>query len=293
MAFLTQALRLGVHGMVRLASGGMLVCVSGALLRAEEEGAPFECVLRFEGFRKPARQGFTRDAKGRVFLAQYALNHARGLTMHLWRSDDDGRSFQAIHRFEPGSIRHIHFVQEDPEDGSLWMGTGDADAESAIYRSSDGGSSWDVVGRGSQEWRAIGLAFRPDGIYFGTDAGSDAGHYANRILRLDRRRGTLEELGRLQGPVHAITTTRRGDVLLATGVEGGANETDCLVHLWHTADGERWQEIASWASGRQPRRVQYAVAHFVAGQSSCDTLYVALRGVQAMPLGFMEAQLVT
>ena len=195
----TLGLRLGVHGVVRLASGALLVCVSGGLLRGGE-GGPWQTVMEFEGFRKPARQGLAQDRKGRIFLAQYARNHNRAQAMHLWRSEDDGRSFQVLRRFEPGEVRHLHFVQEDPVDGSLWLGTGDRSDESSLRRSTDGGETWDVVGRGSQKWRAMSLAFLTDAIYYGTDAGSDSPEYTNQIVRLDRRTGEAVEVRARPGP---------------------------------------------------------------------------------------------
>lgn len=284
------ALRLGIHALVPVASGGYLLCVNGRLARTNTDGG-FDTVMRFQEFHKPAREGLMRDRKGRIFLAQYARNPQRELSMHIWRSDDDGLHFEPIHCFEPGQVRHIHFVQEDPLDGSLWMGTGDRDDESGIFRSSDGGDSWEEVGRGAQDWRAISLAFRPEAIYFGTDAGNDVHDYTNRILRLDRRTGRLDEVQRIQGPVHGVTTLADGSVLIATALEGGVNEADDRAHLWHSADGEAWREIASWQDGRQPRRVQYGVAHFVPGQSQQDTVYVVLRGLAGMSLGYLEARI--
>jgi hypothetical protein len=55
------------------------------------------------------------------------------------------------------------------------LGTGDADPECRLLRSTDRGESWETVGSGSQLWRAVGITFRPDAVFWGTDAGSDAG----------------------------------------------------------------------------------------------------------------------
>jgi len=286
----TQGFRLGVHAVARLNPEAILVVVNGRLLLGDR--GRFHTVLKFDGFRKSARDGLLVDGRGRIFVAQYARNLDRRLPIRLWRSTDGGASFEVVHRFDPGVVRHIHFVREDPFDGCLWMGTGDSDRESGLYRSQDGGESWEVVGHGGQEWRAISLAFRPEAIYWGTDAGSDAGDYTNRILRLDRADGCLKEQARVQGPVHGVATTRGGGVLLATGVEGGENEIDSRVHLWFSEDGHRWSEIASFARGRQPRRVQYAVAHFVPGQEHHDTLFLVMRGVAGMALGYLEGRIV-
>lgn len=285
-----QALRLGVHGLLPLSSGALLASVSGRLLRSDD-GRVWEPVLQYEGFRKPARQGLLADHNGRVWVAQYALNPARNIPIRLWRSDDDGRTFQVGHCFEPGRVRHIHFIQLDPHDGSLWMGTGDRDQESALYRSSDGGGTWTAVGQGSQQWRAIALAFREDAVIWGTDAGLDAAKYGNRIMRLDRQTGQVSEGPALQGPVHGITTTADGGVLMATGIEGGANETDARVHVWYSTDGQNWRQIAQFHRGLQPTRVQYAVCHFAPDQSVSARTFLVLRGVLAASLATIEVQI--
>lgn len=289
VALVGQALRLGLHHVVPLPSGALLACTSGRLLR-RHDGQGFAQVLAL-GFRKPTRTGLTVTRQGTVWLGEYSLNPDRRRPSRVWRSDDDGRTFQVAHTFAPGQVRHVHFVQEDPHDGALWLGTGDADAESAVYRSADGGRTWDVVGRGGQQWRTLGLCFSPEAVLWGTDAGTDAGTYANRLVRFERASGRVDELQRVQGPVHAATTLPGGGMLFATGLEGGANETDGRVHLWHSPDGQICREVASFADGPQPRRVQYAIAHFAPGQPDHARIFIGLRGVAGMAQGIVEVRL--
>lgn len=293
LPWLSQAARLGVHGVLPLASGTLLAVVRGRLLR-RPAGSSWRTAMRFVQFNKPTRTGLCADADGRVYLAQYALNPDRALAIHLWRSDDDGQTFGIAHRFAPGANRHIHFVQLDPLDGSVWIGTGDSDHECALYRSTDCGHTFDEVGGGDQRWRAIAVAFLPDAVVWGTDAGRDAPHFSNVAVRLDRKTGLLHEVAALQGPVHGVTATAGGDVLLATGLEGGRNERDDRVHIWRGKGGSEFTEVASMPAGWQPKRVQYPVAHFVPGQaqSSDEPIAVVLRGVRGMALGTVEVRLV-
>ena len=85
----------------------------------------------------------------------------------------------------------------------------------------------------------------------------------------------------LQGPTHGVTATKDGAIWLTTGVEGGHNELDRRVHIWQSADDMQWRELASFAAGMQPRRAQYAVAHFPAGAPMGDDIWMGLRGVMA------------
>jgi hypothetical protein len=289
-SWLAAGLRLGVHGLLPLPSGALLVSVSGAILRSDD-GRQWTPVLRHPGMRKPARHGLTLDGSGRVWIAQYALNHDRSQPMHVWRSEDDGRTFRIAERFAAGVVRHIHFVQEDPHDGRLWLGTGDRDAECRLQASGDGGRTWRVEGSGRQDFRAVGLAFTADGVYWGTDAGIDAEDYPNRLLRRRRDDGAVEELSRVPGPVHGITALANGGLLASTGVEGGRNEADQHVHLWHSRDGRRWREVWRVRRGLQPRRAQYAVAHFAAGQATTARTFVVLKGTAAAQLATVEIAL--
>lgn len=287
--WLTMAARLGVHQATQLPSGTLLVGVSGRLLRRERQGW-WQTALRYDGFRKPTRAGLLVDRQGRAWVAQYAMNRDRSQPIRLWRSENDGKEFAAVRTFGPGEVRHIHFIQQDPIDGALWLGTGDRDSESAIWRSPDG-QDWQQVGGGSQLWRAMGLGFTPDAVVWGTDAGLDAPHFDNALVRWSRASGELTVEQSVQGPVHSVATLPDGRVAASTGCEGGGNERDNRVHLWLRETGGTWRELASWRKGPQPPRVQYAVGHLVAGQERCDDLWLQLRGTAAMPLGFVRLRI--
>ena len=284
-ALLSQALRLGIHGVVPLGDCALLVVGTRRLWRVE--AGRWQESLAFD-FRKPARLGVLRTRDGSVFCAEYTLNPKRDRPIRLWRSDDDARSFQQIFAFPIGQVRHIHFIQQDPVDGSLWLGTGDRDAESAIWRSTDNGATWQKVGGGDQRWRAIGVAFLHDAVVWGTDAGCDAGTFQNVAVRWDRQTQQLTSHTPLPGPVHGVTALPDGSVLLGTGCEGGVNETDRRVHLFVSDNGQSYREVASFSTGLQPKRAQYPVLHFAHGQEHNDRIWLIGRGLLAGPLLSME-----
>ena len=284
---LLQTLRLGVHGVLPL-EGAQLVVSSGQLGRLQD--GLYREQLRLD-FRRPARLGVLRTRAGKVFCAEYTLNPRRDRPIRLWRSDDDGHGFAQVFAFPAGQVRHIHFVQQDPVDGSLWLGTGDRDAESAIWRSTDDGVSWQLVGGGDQRWRAIGLAFLADAVVWGTDAGVDADTFQNVAARWDRQTQTLQTHTPLPGPVHGVTALPDGRVLLGTGCEGGANERDRRVHLFCSDDGRAFREIASFRGGLQPKRAQYPVLHFAQGQESSERVWLIGRGLLAGAIVSMEIAL--
>ncbi|MCO4761180.1 MAG: hypothetical protein KC502_06725 [Myxococcales bacterium] len=277
------ALRLGIQTARALGDDAIIAATQKGCWRGQTSpGEPirWSCVLPFDAASHTTRRGLLVHGE-RVWLTEYARNPRRTRPIRLWRSDDGGRHFESIFRFSPGKIRHIHFIQRDPFTGDLWLGTGDNDAECGLYRSTDAGASWGLVHGGSQHFRAVGLAFLPDAIVWGTDAGRDAGHVRNQIIRLERSGGQPQQLCWLQGPAHGIGVAPDGDVWLATGVEGGANEHDSRVHVWHGRGGHSWTEVASFARGLQPLRGQYAIGHFADGHPQQEHMWLGLRGVLA------------
>jgi hypothetical protein len=77
--------------------------------------------------------------------------------------------------------RHIHLICKDPYTGDLYVGTGDSDEESAVYRSSDGGHHLQRIGGGSQMWRTLSFFFTKDYVFWTTD--SDHPQYISRLHR--------------------------------------------------------------------------------------------------------------
>jgi hypothetical protein len=286
-----QYKRYGIHILQKLKSGRILAATGNTLYYSDDENMAFHPVTGVGSFFEGPSYPLVEDSQGRVFFGQYILNRNRSQVIILWRSDDGGKNFNAVYQFEPGKVRHIHFVSEDSFDGSLWMGTGDVGEEPGMYRSTNGGESFEVIGQGSQQWRSTGIVFRPEGAYWGTDAGCDAGNYRNRIVRWNRSAGKLEKLMEVQGPVQGMTTTPNGGILMSTIVERGENETDDSVHFWYSPDGMTWKHFAAWQRGSQPDRVRYGRGMLVSNQHQSKDIYLVLHGIRGCAFGHMVARL--
>jgi hypothetical protein len=267
-----QFFRLGIHQLWPLPGGVFLVVVRKRIFLVEPTSGKVDLVFRFLRGNKPAHRGVCVTEDGCVFIGEYVMNHDRKHPISLYRSLDCGKTFKTNYTFEPGVVRHIHFVQWDPFACCLWMGTGDADEECRLFKSTDRGDSWNLVGGGSQFWRAVGVAFRPEALYWGTDAGSDAGEHQNYVMRLDRKTGVLDQLIQIQGPCHGTATLKNGTIIVSTGVEGGVNEKDKYAHLWVSREGSSWQEVACFRKDIYPYIVQYGILRFPHGLEMCEDL---------------------
>jgi len=271
-------LRLGVFHLVRLSDDRFLTIVRKRAYLVDPSGEA-QLSFRFERGNKPANKGVCVTPSGDIFVAEYAVNRGRNLPMLLHRSRDGGKTFQAVHEFRPGDVCHYHFVQWDCYGNCLWMGTGDTDDECMLYKSADGGDNWKKVGGGNQLWRAVGLAFRPEAVYWGTDAGWTAGTHPNYVMRFERNTGAIEKVMEVQGPCHGNTTLRNGTLLISTGVERGKNEKDRYAHLWASRDGIAWEELTRFKKDLWFRNLQFGVIRFPVGLENSDTLTFTCMGL--------------
>lgn len=114
---------------------------------------------------------------GTTYLGEYPLDTAA--TPRVLKSTDRGRTWSVATALS--DARHVHSVQFDPYTDDCWVTTGDTDAAARIGRLQ--GDGIDVVGGGSQEWRAVELAFTPSAVLWGMDC---AYAETNTVFRLPR-----------------------------------------------------------------------------------------------------------
>jgi hypothetical protein len=276
---LRHLLRLGIHHFWPLPNGEFLAVARKKLYHLDANNRA-TLSMRFSRGNKPASKGVCVTPNGSVFVGEYAQNPGRSLPVFLYRSDDMGRSFKPILEFAPGDIRHIHFVQWDPIAQCLWLGTGDADSESRLYKSVDNGNHWELIGSGSQFWRAVGLCIHPDALFWGTDAGCDTGEHPNCVMRMDRKTSQVTRVLQLQGPCHGNAVLKDGTLLVSTGIEGGRNEVDLSAHLWASRDGTSWDEVASYKKDFWPKIIQFGVIRFPNGLEKSDNIIFNCMGLQ-------------
>lgn len=265
----SQLLRVGIHHLLPLKNGNLLVTVKRKTYIIDEFG---EIKNVFEGYQgnKPVHQGVCVTPDGTIFFGEYVLNPNRDMEVKLYRSMDNGMSFQVVKVFAPKEIRHIHFIKWDKYEKCLWMGTGDYgenNHECCMFRSEDNGESWQLIGQGSQDWRAIGVCFTEDYLMWGTDAGScpDTVHF----IRMSRKTRQIEVVGDFEGPCHGCASYKDGRVFFSTGVEGGENEKDRYSRMKELQDGKT-VDVLKLKKDIWPLILQYGVMRFPLGSDACN-----------------------
>lgn len=275
----SQLLRIGLHHLLPLKNGNILVTAKCKTYILLPDGKVVNLFQSYQG-NKPGHQGVCVTPDGAIFFAEYLLNPKRDHDINLWRSTDNGMTFQIVKTWPAGDIRHLHFVKWDEYEKCLWLGTGDYGengAENRLYRSADNGETWELIGQYSQDWRAIGVCFTPDYLLWGTDAGScpDTVHF----VRMDRKTRQIDILEDFEGPCHGCASYQDGRVFFSTGVEGGVNEKDRYARLKEWKDGHcetLWkQEKDCW-----PLIVQYGVMRFPLGSDRCNRVVFTALGLK-------------
>lgn len=276
---LTQGTRNDIRILLPLQNGNLLVSAKRKVLIYSPEGEIVNVWTDFQG-NKPGHQGACVTPDGTIFFTEYLLNPNRDHDIKLWRSKDNGMTWQVVKTWPAGDIRHLHFVKWDCYEKCLWLGTGDYgenDSESRLYKSKDNGDSWELIGANSQDWRAIGVCFTKNDLVWGTDAG----HCPDKVhfVRMNRETQQLEIIADLEGPCHGCASYADGKVIFSTGVEGGENEKDRFARLKEYKAGEivnHWQLRKDFF----PMILQYGVMRFPLGTDNCSRVVFTTMGLQ-------------
>lgn len=269
-----QLLREGIHHLVPLKNGNVFLTTKRKSYTVGQDGSVKSIFTGYVG-NKPGHQGVCVTPDGTVFFGEYSVNLDHKNETKLYRSIDNAMSFQAVLVF-PKNVRHIHFIKYDPYERCLWLGTGDADAECHLMRSTDNGDTWETVGTGNQDWRAIGLCFTQDALVWGTDAGSVPDQ--NHIIRMDRKTRQIEVIANAEGPCHGCAGYNDGRVFISTGVEGGENEQDRYARLKEFRNNTVIDLIKT-KKDIIPLILQYGVMRFPLGTENTDKVVFTMMGL--------------
>ena len=234
--------RAAVHHVVPLPDGSLVVFAYRTIYRVDSAGS---CtgLSALHG----SRPLWVCAHDGAVYYGEYRANR-EGSPVHVWASRDGGATWTAVHRF-PG-VRHVHGVFRDPYDDALWITTGDSDEASGIWRTRDGFATVKRVAGGTQQTRAVQLLFTPTHVHFGSDAPAGANH----LYRFRRADKAIERLQRVQGPVY-YGCRAGGRLFFSTACEPPTLRATHDVGVWSSADGERWQPVATFRKDRWPARL--------------------------------------
>lgn len=177
------------------------------------------------------------NTDGTLYFGEYFANMEKN-PVHIYKSSDEGLTWETCYTFPQGNINHVHGIFLDPYTNKMWFATGDRENECIIGYTDDGFKTVTEVFRGGQDYRTCVLFFYKDFIVYGTDS-----QYQKNVLKSFNRQ-TLEitQLQEVQGPV--IKGTQFGNTaMISTDVEPSEVNKTKNAYLWITRDGLHWEEL--------------------------------------------------
>jgi len=254
----------GFHALTILQSGAMIAAVPGAIIQLAPKSERFEISHAIARGTRPLNLCAT--PQGRVYWGEYFDNRERD-EVHIYGSYDGGLSWQIVHTFPRGAIRHVHNIVYDRWRDCLWILTGDNGSECRILRATPDFKNIETVVHGKQQARAVALVPMEDAVYFASDTPLESNH----IYRLDNA-------GRIERAAELMSSSIYGcglgsSLFFSTMAEPSAVNSQKVVGLYGAIDGESWQNLMFWRKDIWPMRFfQYGNAFFPTGENTSGVL---------------------
>jgi hypothetical protein len=156
------------------------------------------------------------DLNGHIYIGEYGPRE-NGLSKVVWKSIDRGSNWKRI--FSEKNIEaknfngtHVHRVAVDPFTNHVWITVGDGKKNRGIYRSTDGGTSWQYL----IDSQATGIAFSSKAIFFGEDKKSGK---VSRYIRQSKKAKQIfnaSKNGNYGGSIYDLLIGRLGTLYVPT-----------------------------------------------------------------------------
>lgn len=235
----------------------------------------FELCHRIERGSRP--MNLCQDSDGSIYFGEYFYNPER-VPVRIFKSLDNGKSWNVVYTFKDGEINHIHGIFKDKFAGHLWVFTGDDDKACIAAYTTDGFKTLHREFEGQQEYRVCVPLFLKDSIVYPTDSQ----YCQNYIRKIDRSDKQIVNLQAIQGSgIYAVDT--ENFYLVSTTVEPSTVNTDKSSHLWFSTDGLEWREICSFEKDNLKNTLfQFGSIRFPHFEESCQYLVATGRAVKRL-----------
>lgn len=226
--------------------------------------------------------------KDGIFFGEYGTNNERN-SVPVWRSIDDGISWDIVHEFPAGSIRHIHGVYADPYSNSLWVPTGDFLGECYVFEIEDNNFQNIVChGDGGQRWRPVSMFFDADRIIWVMDSQLET----SCLQVFNRDTKNLQEMQAFEGPVWFSKRFVDGSAVIQTTVEIGHGVKSNYSHIHFSEDLINWTEVARYRKDILPLRYfKFGVIAFADGPQTRDDFLIFGEALKKMDGRVYHAQI--
>ena len=274
--FTYRLCRDGFHSLAVLTSGHLVAAVPGAIAVLSPGGDEFRISHRISRGIRPLNIAVTDDDW--ILWGEYFDNSGRD-EVYIYGSKDYGETWDVVHAFPKGKIRHIHNIVYDRWEKCLWILTGDYGEECKIIQASCDLKEMDVILCGNQQGRAVAIIPTQEALFFASDTPLET----NYVYRLDRSR-KVSRLAALSGS--SLYGCQVDDALFfSTVVEPSMVNENRDVRLYGSLDGISWHTLLNWTKDRWPKKFfQYGNIILPAGNNTTGLLALTSIAVEGHDL---------
>lgn len=227
--------------------------------------------IKIERGSKLLRNGIVY-VKKRLIFGDYWRNTDRE-TVNVYSVDPLEREKEIIIQLK--NTRHIHFIQKDGHDeNSLIIGTGDNDIECGLYHYNLSKKKLSIIGKGSQQWRTLGIIQKNDHFFWGSDYPDGQ----NFIYKYNRKNKELKKMYPIEGPAYYSAMTINQTLLIGTAIEDRKKHKACI---YVSNDGENWHLLLEFQKDMwHSKYFGYGTIEFIQGQDHLEDIYINLKGLK-------------
>ena len=207
---------------------------------------------------------------GDLCFGEYGSNNDRK-SVPIYKSKDNGLTWDVVYEFSENSIKHIHIVKYDAFSDTIWCCTGDNDGENKIVLFDNNFNLLEILGDGSQLYRTCDLFFSEEKVIWLMDSPNEKSF----VISFDRRLKTISKGQELVGPVWYSAQLCENLFIAATSVEPGYSMDHKSVQILLSNDLINWKSIISFKKDIFPiDYFKYGVVAFPKGTQDLKSVYI-------------------
>lgn len=227
---------------------GLIIVKDGKVYYYDFRDKQLIQTLQLKNCRNSLHQSFARNEKGYIYFGEYGSNPNR-TTVPVYRSIDEGKSWQIIYEFKPGETRHVHACYYDKFTKKIWVCTGDFKQENKILIANDDFTDVQIIGDGSQMYRTCHFIFTENEVHWMMDSQLETSSH----IIYNRSSKTVKRNYDFLGPVWYMKQSTN-DFFVGTTQERGPGVKDEFAHLMHSKDLKTWKSIYQFKHDGFPKK---------------------------------------
>jgi len=268
-SLLNRLQRKGIHN-VKCIKNLLIIVIKGRILFYNNK--ELKKVFTINRGSRPLRQGI-EILDENLYFGDYWGNPNR-LPVNIYKINI--KTFEKEIFYSFSQTRHIHFIQKDEQDtNSLFIGTGDSDHESGIYKLNTKTKELSIIAKGNQKFRAVSILQVNNKLFWG----SDDPNGQNYIYSIDRDTNELSRIYKIEGPAYYSTINKNGEMFIATTIEDRKKHKAIIYSS--SDDGKNWSIYKEFKKDIwHTKYFGYGIIEFIDGQKEYDKLIYNLNGLK-------------